>query len=195
VVTARQLNFPAVGTSCYSIHAQSAPRHEKIASPSSICQPRPPQVLADKQLTPTEKKFADAQEAFLDHVGQLWNANLESNYRRLIPGTVSVELSTSPEGQLVKASVLSNTSNELAAQLIIDAIRPAIRFLATGKSSKITAEVTAFAAEGGYFGPHDKRPVANVRVSQGGLHYPYETGACFSFTDLSGRHSIWDRDH
>ena len=85
----------------------------------------------------------------------------------------------------MKTSVLSNTSNELAAQLIIDAIRPAIRFLATGKSSKITAEVTAFAAEGSDLGPRHKRPVANVSVSQGGLHYPYETGASFSFHDIS----------
>jgi len=112
------------------------------------CQPHSEQVFAREELTPTEKQFADAQDAFLDHVGQLWSANLESQYRQLVPGTVRVELSTSPEGELVKTSVLSNTSNELAAQLIIDAIRPAIRFLATGKSSKITAEVTAFAAEG-----------------------------------------------
>jgi len=149
------------------------------------CQPHSEQVFAAKQLTPTEKKFADAQDAFLDHVGRLWSANLESQYRKLIPGTVRVELSTSPEGELVKTSVLSNTSNELAAQLIIDAIRPAIRFLATGKSSKITAEVTAFAAEGSDLNPRHKRPLANVSVSQGGLHYPYETGASFSVDDLS----------
>jgi hypothetical protein len=149
------------------------------------CQPHSEQVFAAKQLTPTEKKFADAQDAFLDHVGRLWSANLESQYRQLIPGTVRVELSTSPEGELVKTSVLSNTSNELAAQLIIDAIRPAILFLATGKSSKITAEVTAFAAEGSDLNPRHKRPLANVSVSQGGLHYPYETGASFSVDDLS----------
>ena len=138
------------------------------------CQPHSEQVFAREELTPTEKRFADAQDAFVDHVGQLWSANLESQYRQLIPGTVRVELSTSPEGELVKTSVLSNTSNELAAQLIIDAIRPAIPFLATGKSSKITAEVTAFAAEGSDLGPRHKRPVANISVSQGGLHYPYE---------------------
>ena len=149
------------------------------------CQPHSEQVFAAEQLTPTEKKFADAQEAFVDHVGQLWFANLESQYRQLIPGTVKVELSTSPEGELVKTSVLSNTSNELAAQLNIDAIRPAIRFLATGKSSKITAEVTAFAAEGSDLGPRHKRPVANISVSQGGLHYPYERSASFSFHDIS----------
>jgi hypothetical protein len=149
------------------------------------CQPRSPQVFAAKQLTPTEKKFADAQDAFLDHVGRLWYANLESNYRQLVPGTVRVELNISPEGKLVKTRVLSNSSNQLAAQLIIDAIRPAIRFLATGKSSKISAEITAFAGEGSDLGPHDKRPVANVRVSQGGLHYPYETGASFSVNDFS----------
>jgi len=149
------------------------------------CQPHSEQVFAPEQLTPTEKKFADAQDAFIDHVGQLWNANLESNYRQLVPGTVRVELSTSPEGELVKTSVLSNTSNELAAQLIIDAIRPAIRFLATGKSSKITAEVTAFAAEGSDLGPRHKRPVANISVSQGGLHYPYERSAAFIFHDIS----------
>jgi hypothetical protein len=149
------------------------------------CQPHSEQVFAPEQLTPTEKKFADAQDAFIDHVGQLWNANLESNYRQLVPGTVRVELSTSPEGELVETSVLSNTSNELAAQLITDAIRPAIRFLATGKSSKITAEVTAFAAEGSDLEPRHKRPVFNVSVSQGGLHYPYERSATFSFHDLS----------
>jgi len=149
------------------------------------CQPHSEQVFAHEELTPTEKQFADAQDAFLDHVGQLWSANLESQYRQLVPGTVRVELSTSPEGELVKTSVLSNTSNELAAQLIIEAIRPAIRFLATGKSSKITAEVTAFAAEGSDLGPRHKRPVANISVSQGGLHYPYERSAFFSFQDIS----------
>ena len=156
------------------------------------CQPHSEQVFAREELTPTEKQFADAQDAFLDHVGQLWSANLESQYRQLVPGTVRVELSTSPEGELVKTSVLSNTSNELAAQLIIDAIRPAIRFLATGKSSKITAEVTAFAAEvtafaaeGSDLGPRHKRPVANISVSQGGLHYPYERSASISFHDIS----------
>jgi len=149
------------------------------------CQPHSEQVFAREELTPTEKRFADAQDAFLDHVGQLWNANLESNYRQLVQGTVRVELSTSPEGELVKTSVLSNTSNELAAQLIMDAIRPAIRFLATGKSSKITAEVTAFAPEGSDLNPRHKRPVANVSVSQGGLHYPYERSASFMVHDLS----------
>ena len=149
------------------------------------CQPHSEQVFAREPLTPTEQKFADAQDAFLDHVGQLWNANLESNYRQLVPGTVRVELSTSPEGELVETSVLSNTSNELAAQLIINAIRPAVRFLATGKSSKITAEVTAFAVEGSDLNPRHRRPVANVSVSQGGLHYPYERGASFMVHDLS----------
>ena len=89
----------------------------------------------------------------------------------------------------METSVLSNTSNELAAQLITDAIRPAIRFLATGKSSKITAGVTAFAAEGSdlehHLEPRHKRAVFNVSVSQGGLHYPYERGATFSVYDLS----------
>ena len=149
------------------------------------CQPHSEQVFVPEQLSPTEKKFADAQDAFIDHVGQLWNANLESNYRQLVPGTARVELSTSPEGELVETNVLSNTSNELAAQLALDAIRPAIRFLATGKTSKITAEVTAFAAEGSDLEPRHKRPRLNVSVSQGGLHYPYERGATFSFHDIS----------
>jgi hypothetical protein len=81
------------------------------------CQPHSEQVFAREELTPTEKQFAGAQDAFLDHVGQLWSANLESQYRQLVPGTVRVELSTSPEGELVKTSVLSNTSNELARSL------------------------------------------------------------------------------
>ena len=125
-----------------------------------------------EQLTPTEKKFADAQDAFIHHVGQLWNANLESNYRQLVPGTVRVELSTSPEGELVETSVLSNTSNELAAQLLTDAIGPAIRFLATGKSSKITAEVTAFAAEGSDLEARHKRPVVQCQRFSGRTTLP-----------------------
>ncbi len=68
------------------------------------CQPHSEQVFAHEELTPTEKQFADAQDAFLDHVGQLWSANLESQYRQLVPGTVRVELSTSPEGELVKTT-------------------------------------------------------------------------------------------
>ena len=147
------------------------------------CQPRSPQAFAGKQLTPTEKKFADAQDAFLDHVGQLWYANMESQYRQLVPGTARVQLSISPKGKLVKTRVLSNTSNELAAQLIIDAIRPAIRFLAIGKWSKISAELTAFAGEGSDSDPQDKRPSAMVRVSQGGLGYPYESSASYSVHD------------
>ena len=145
------------------------------------CQPRSPQAFAGKQLTPTEQKLADAQDAFFAHVGQLWNANMESQYRQLVPGTARVELSISPEGKLVETRVLSNTSNELAAQLIIDAIRPAIRFLATGKWSKISAQVTAFAGEGSDLEPQAKRPSAMVRVSQGGLGYPYESSASYNY--------------
>jgi len=149
------------------------------------CQPHSEQPFAPEPLTPTEQKFADAQDAFIDHVGQLWTENLESNYRQLVPGTVRVEFNTSTEGELVETSVLSNTSNELAAQLIIDAIRPAIHFLAAGMSSKISAEVTAFAAEGSDLNPRHRHPVFNISVSQGGLHYPYERGAVFSVHDLS----------
>jgi len=54
---------------------------------------------------------------FGKEAGRLWYANLESHCRQLVPGTVRVELSISPEGKLVETSVLSNTSNELAAQL------------------------------------------------------------------------------
>ena len=50
------------------------------------CQPHSEEAFAPEQLTPTEKKFADAQDTFIDHVGQLWNANLESHYRQLVPG-------------------------------------------------------------------------------------------------------------
>jgi hypothetical protein len=149
------------------------------------CQPHSEQLFTPEPLTPTEQKFADAQDVFLEHVSELWTANLESNYRQLAPGTARVELNTSTEGELVETSVLSNTSNELAAQLIVDAIRPAIHFLATGMSSKITAEVTAFAAEGSDVGSRHKRPQASISVSQGGLHYPYEKGLSISFHDIS----------
>src|SRR5215472_12822066 len=64
------------------------------------CQPRSAQAFAGEQLTPTEKMFADAQDTFLDHVGRLWNANVESHYRQLVPGTVHVQFSISPKGEL-----------------------------------------------------------------------------------------------
>jgi hypothetical protein len=60
-----------------------------------------------------------------------------------------------------------------------------IGLLATGMSSKISAEVTAFATDGSDLIPRHKRPVANVSVSQGGLHYPYERSASFSVHDIS----------
>lgn len=110
---------------------------------------------------------------------------MEAHYRQLVPGTARVQLSVSAEGKLVETRVLSNTSNELAAQLIIDAIRPAIRLLATGKSSEISAEVTAFAGEGSDLDTWHKRPSAMIRVSQGGLGYPYESGASFTAEDAS----------
>jgi hypothetical protein len=149
------------------------------------CQPRSAQAYAEKPLTPTEKKFADGQGAFFDHIGNLWYENMEAHYRQLVPGTARVQLSVSPEGKLVETRVLSNTSNELAAQLIIDAIRPAIRLLATGKSSEISAEITAFAGEGSDLDTWHKRPSAMIRVSQGGLGYPYESSASFSVHDAS----------
>ena len=149
------------------------------------CQPRSARAFAGEQLTPTEKKFADAQDAFLDHVGRIWYANVESHYRQLVPGTVRVQFSISPKGKLAKTRVLSNTSNQLAAQLIIDAVRPAIRFLATGKWAKISAELTAFAGGGSDLDPQDTPPVIMVRVSQGGRGYPYESSASYSVHDGS----------
>ncbi|HEY6071252.1 MAG TPA: energy transducer TonB [Chthoniobacterales bacterium] len=78
--------------------------------------------FAGEQLTPAEKNFA---KAFADHVGPIWHANMESHNRQLVPGTVRVQFSISPKGKLVETRVLSNTSNQLAAQLSIDAIRRA----------------------------------------------------------------------
>jgi hypothetical protein len=78
--------------------------------------------FASEQLTPAEKNFV---EAFNDHVGRIWYANMESHNRQLVPGKVRVQFSISSKGKLVKTRVLSNTSNQLAAQLIIYAIRRA----------------------------------------------------------------------
>src|SRR5437773_12471188 len=78
--------------------------------------------FASEQLTPAEKNFV---KAFTYHVGRIWYANMESHNRQLIPGTVRVQFSISPNGKVVETRVLSNTSNQLAAQLSIDAIRRA----------------------------------------------------------------------
>jgi hypothetical protein len=79
-------------------------------------------LLGEEQLTTAEKNFG---KAFADRVRPIWYANMESNYRQLVPGTVRVQISISPKGKLVKTRVLSNTSNQLAAKLTIDAIRRA----------------------------------------------------------------------
>jgi hypothetical protein len=86
-----------------------------------LCLISPP-AWASEQLTPAEKNFV---KAFTDHVGRVWYANMESNNRQLVPGTVRVQFSISRKGNLVETRLVSNTSNQLAAQLSIDAIRRA----------------------------------------------------------------------
>ena len=78
--------------------------------------------FASEQSSSAEKNFA---KAFADHVGRVWYANMESHHRKLVPGTVRIRISISPKGKLVETRLLSNTSNQLAAQLTIDAIRRA----------------------------------------------------------------------
>jgi TonB family protein len=78
--------------------------------------------LASEQLTPVEKNFV---KAFADHVGRIWYANMEAHQNKLVPGTVCVRFTISAEGRLMDSRVLSNTSNDLAAQLSLDAIRRA----------------------------------------------------------------------
>jgi TonB family protein len=79
-------------------------------------------VLASEQLTPAEKKFV---KGFGDRVGRIWYAKLEANKDRIVPGTVCVRFSISRGGKLMNLRILSNTSNQLAAQLAVDAIRRA----------------------------------------------------------------------
>jgi Gram-negative bacterial TonB protein C-terminal len=78
--------------------------------------------LASEQLTPAEKNFF---KAFADHVERIWYANMEAHEKKLVPGTVCVRFAISTKGRLMDTRVLSNTSNDLAAQLSLDAIRRA----------------------------------------------------------------------
>jgi hypothetical protein len=80
-------------------------------------------VAADTQnSSDVEKSF---KKAAMDSVGRHWYASIEANHKKLVPGTVRIHIAIAPVRKIVELRVVSNTSNKLAAQLSIDAIRRA----------------------------------------------------------------------
>ena len=60
-----------------------------------------------------------------DQIGQAWFRDVDA-HRDMIPvGKVRVALTVSPDGKITKLRVLSNTSNELFADICIRAIKQA----------------------------------------------------------------------
>jgi outer membrane biosynthesis protein TonB len=61
----------------------------------------------------------------LDQIGSAWYRSVEANSQKIALGTVRIALTASPNGNITKLRVLSNTSNKLLAQISISAIRQA----------------------------------------------------------------------
>ena len=78
--------------------------------------------LAESKLTAAEKTF---KKLLYDPIGTLWYASLRQRANELSPGTVRVLLRLSRDGKILHLAILSNTSNNLAAELAVDAIKQA----------------------------------------------------------------------
>jgi predicted HAD superfamily phosphohydrolase YqeG len=69
---------------------------------------------------PVTKAF---QKALYDSIGHQWYARMEAHRDELKPGTTRVILAITRDGTVRRLKVLSNTSNERVATLVIDAIK------------------------------------------------------------------------
>ncbi len=75
--------------------------------------------------------MADAQnaatwafrKALFDSIGHQWYARIEAHRDELKLGTTRVILAITRDGTVRRLKILSNTSNELLAKLVVDAIK------------------------------------------------------------------------
>lgn len=65
------------------------------------------------------------KKRLLDQIGSSWYRSVEANSQKIALGTVRIALTTSRDGNITKLRVLSNTSNQLLAQISLSAIRQA----------------------------------------------------------------------
>jgi outer membrane biosynthesis protein TonB len=60
-----------------------------------------------------------------DQIGSTWYREIQANSQKVALGTVRIRLITSSGSKIVSLRVLSNTSNQLLAQISLKAIRAA----------------------------------------------------------------------
>jgi len=63
------------------------------------------------------------QKALYDSIGHQWYARMEAHRDELKPGTTRVKIVITRDGTIRRLKVLSNTSNERVATLVVDAIK------------------------------------------------------------------------
>jgi outer membrane biosynthesis protein TonB len=60
-----------------------------------------------------------------EQIGRAWYHSVQTNSQKLALGTIRIAITASADGKITELRVLSNTSNELMAQISLAAIRQA----------------------------------------------------------------------
>jgi outer membrane biosynthesis protein TonB len=60
-----------------------------------------------------------------DQIGWAWYRDMQANSQKIPVGTIRIVLTASPDGKITNLRVLSNTSNQLFAQICLRAIQQA----------------------------------------------------------------------
>jgi outer membrane biosynthesis protein TonB len=60
-----------------------------------------------------------------DQIGSTWYRDVQANSQKIALGTVTIALTASPDGKIIKLRVLSNTSNQLFAKICLRVIQQA----------------------------------------------------------------------
>jgi TonB family C-terminal domain len=64
-------------------------------------------------------------QPLLNQIGLTWYRNVEANSQKIAAGTVRIAFTASPDGHITELRIVSNTSNDLLAQISLSAIRQA----------------------------------------------------------------------
>jgi TonB family protein len=80
--------------------------------------------LSAQQAAPTPPMHPFKKRLY-DQIGAAWYSDLEASSEKIALGTARIAFSVSPDGKITKLRVLSNTSNELFANICLRAIQKA----------------------------------------------------------------------
>ena len=81
-------------------------------------------LLSAQQAAPTPPMHPFKKRLY-DQIGAAWYSDVAANSEKIALGTARIAFSVSPDGKITKLRVLSNTSNELFANICLRAIQKA----------------------------------------------------------------------